>query len=371
MKQHHFGFILEQALGHITHTQNLQVNIARDPSVRASWGLVPFDTTGLARYLPVYKSNWTVRAGWRARQQVKHIVRESAPDALFFHTQVPAILSTNWIKHYPSVVSLDATPIQYDSLGQAYSHEPGPLWLEKLKWQLNRDCFRAARHLVTWSSWAKAGLVADYEVPAEKITVIPPGVNPLEWAPPDTPSASDQPTRVLFVGGDLERKGGNILLAAFRRLRHLNVELHLVTRTQLAPEEGVYVYSNLKPNSPELKQLYHQSDLFCLPTYGDCLPMVLSEAGAAGLPSISTRVAAIPEVVRDGESGLIVPVGDSDALHDALHRLILQPAERRQMGKRAMAVVRQHFDAQRNAERLIELLKLVSLPVAQKAQAPV
>jgi hypothetical protein len=177
MTTYKIGFIIEQALGHITHTQNLQRNVPRDPDVQPFWGLVPWETQGLAGRIPVYKSNWTVRAGLRARQAVAGITRQTHLDALFFHTQVPAVLSSNWVRRIPSVVSLDATPIQYDSLGQFYSHQQGSAWLEHLKWKLNRDCFRAARHIVAWSQWAKQGLVDAYEVPAEKVTVLPPGVN--------------------------------------------------------------------------------------------------------------------------------------------------------------------------------------------------
>ena len=58
---------------------------------------------------------------------------------------------------------------------------------------------------------------------------------------------------------------------------------------------------------------------------GDCLPMVLSEAGAVGLPLVSTDVGAISEIVRDGETGLLVPVDDVGALAAALHRLADDP----------------------------------------------
>src|SRR3712207_4074017 len=156
MREYRIGFIIEQALGHITHTKNLQLNVPRDPDVRAYWGLVRWETSGLSSRIPIYKSNWTVRAGIRARQAVADITRQAQLDALFFHTQVPAILSTSWIRRIPSIVSLDATPIQYDALGQFYSHDQGPVWLEHLKWKLNRDCFHTARHLVAWSRWARS-----------------------------------------------------------------------------------------------------------------------------------------------------------------------------------------------------------------------
>jgi glycosyltransferase involved in cell wall biosynthesis len=360
MTTYQIGFVLEQALGHITHTKNLQQNVLADPEVRPHWGLIPFEADGIARHIPIYKSNWTVRAGIRARRAVANLARRQKLDMLFFHTQVPAVLASDWVRRIPSIVSLDATPLQYDSLGQVYAHESGPAWMESLKWRLNRDCFRAARHLVAWSHWTLQGLVDGYEVPAEKITVIPPGVNVKAWARATPRQRSSDPVRVLFVGGDFERKGGQLLLEAFRAVRSLGVELHVVTKAALPSEPGLFVYTGMRPNSDELKALYHRSDIFCLPTYGDCLPMVLSEAGAAGLPSISTRVAGIPEIVRDGETGALIPVGDTAALTEALRALVLNPELRLQQGERAVAAVTRDFDAERNTLRLLKLLKQMS-----------
>ena len=351
------GFIVEQALGHVTHTKNLQANVPVDPTINAHWGLIPWEATGLASCIPIYKSNWTVRAGLRARRAVSGFMRQTPLDALFFHTQVPAILATGWIKRIPSIVSLDATPRQYDELGDAYAHEPGHAWLEQQKWKLNRDCFRAARKLVTWSEWAKQGLVADYEVPPDKVEVIPPGVNPGDWLRPQPRAAHAGPTKILFVGGDLERKGGRPLLDAFRALRPLGVELHMVTRDALPDEPGLFTYQDLQPNSGALKQLYHECDIFCLPTKGDCLPMVLSEAGAAGLPVVSTRLAAIPEIVKQGETGFLVPPGNVGELTAVLKLLVEDPALRLRQGQRAVQVVAEGYDAQRNARRLLSLLK--------------
>src|SRR5947209_4694462 len=89
---------------------------------------------------------------------------------------------------------------------------------------------RAPGRLVTWVEWTKLGLVQAYGVPADKITVIPPGVNVHEWRRPMPHVPHANPVKILFVGGDLERKGGLVLLKAFRALRHLRHELHLVTK---------------------------------------------------------------------------------------------------------------------------------------------
>ena len=369
-------FIIEQALGHITHGQNLRRNVARDPGVQAHWGLPTWATGGPASKIPVYKNNWTLQAGLQTRRFLADIQRQASLDVIFFHTQVTAVLAQDWLRRIPSVVSLDATPSQYDSLGYTYAHNRGPDWLERRKWRLNRDCFQRARHLVTWSDWAKQGLVDEYQVPPEKITVIPPGVNIEEWTPSSIgqtvnlsgrvdSSTYNQVVRILFVGGDLQRKGGNLLIKAFRSLRqqvvdsegHPTLELHLVTRNDIPAEPGLFVYNHMQPNSPKLKQLYLDSQIFCLPTYGDCLPMVLSEAGAAGLPLVSTRVAAIPEIVRDGETGFLVPPGDLSALTAALSRLICDPSLRARLAAHASDLVRRDYDAEKNAARLLDLLK--------------
>jgi len=363
---YNIAFVIEQALGHVTHGKNLQANVPKDPEVRPYWALVPWETRGMAARLPVYRSNWTVRAGWRARRMVGELARQAKLDAILFHTQVPAVLSVNWLRRIPGVVSLDATPLQSDELGEFYGHAAGPAWLERLKWRLNCDCLAAARRVVTWTAWTKAGVVRDYKTPAEKVTVIPPGVNVRDWVNPGSRAGRGGPVKILFVGGDLERKGGLLLLEAFRELRTSasapasTVELHLATRATLPPEPGLFVYNNMQPNSAPLKQLYHDSDIFCLPTYGDCLPMVLSEAGAAGLPAVATAVAGIPEIVQEGETGLLVPRGDVPALTAALARLAADADLRQRMGGRAVEVVSAGFDAERNTFRLLDLLKEVA-----------
>ena len=89
------------------------------------------------------------------------------------------------------------------------------------------------------------------------------------------------------------------------------------------------------------------------------LALVLCEAGAAGLPLISTAVGGIPEIVSDNDTGFLVPPDDVDALFDAMIRLIQDPALRQRLGRNAAATVAARFDATRNAHALVELLRRV------------
>jgi glycosyltransferase involved in cell wall biosynthesis len=352
------AFVLEQTLGHITHTANLRALVGGIDDIKPVFATIEYEVDGWRARVPGY-GNWTLRAGLRARRAVQGIRRDGPIDAMFVHTQVPAILIPDLLRRIPTVVSLDATPIQYDELGEQYDHATSGARIEHLKWRANRDCFAAARAVVTWAEWTKRGLVEQYDVPPEKVTVIPPGVDLRKWvARTDRAEADNKRMHVLFVGGDLARKGGVTLIDAVRRLRAAGVaiELDLVTRDEVEAEPGIRVHHGLGPNSPGLIELYQRADVFCLPTLGDCLPMVLSEAGAVGLPLVSADVGAISEIVRPDRTGLLVPPQDAEALAAALRRLADDPELRRKLGDEARRVVAAEYDAAANARRLVTLL---------------
>jgi glycosyltransferase involved in cell wall biosynthesis len=288
---------------------------------------------------------------------------------IFVHTQVPAVLLGRRMRRTPTIVSLDATPEQYDLLGEFYSHEPGPAPLERLKREIHRRCFERAAHLVTWSEWARHGLVSAYGVAPTRVTAIAPGVDVGRWRPPDDARSNRPgPVRILFVGNDLGRKGGDLLIDAARHLRQdariPEFAIHLVTSAEVDPEPGVIVHRGLSANSPELITQYRDADIFCLPTRGDCLPMVLAEAAATGLPLISTDVGAIHEVVVPGRTGELIQSGSLDALIAALRALIEDPQLRLRYGAAARRLAEQRHDARANAARVVDVM-LACLPALQ------
>jgi glycosyltransferase involved in cell wall biosynthesis len=351
------GFVLEQSLGHATHAANLQRLIGTHHGIDACFRTI----AGQPTRIPGLR-NWTIQAGLQARRRISEMRRCADLDALFIHTQVPAMLLPDVLRRIPTVVSLDATPLQYDEFGQHYGHASGPAVGERVKHAVHRDCFRRAAQLVTWSEWAKAGLVADYGVPDTKINVIPPGVDTEIWQTLEDRSATvvgplDVP-RLLFVGGDFERKGGLVLLEAARRLRARGVciELDVVTRDDVPTDEHVCVHHGLAPNSPELVGLYRHADIFCLPTLGDCLGIAFAEAGAMRLPSIATDIGAVGEIVEHERTGLLVPVGDADQLAQSIERLVADVDLRLRLGASARRHVLDKFDGSRNTDQLVDLL---------------
>ena len=357
------GFALEYSLGHATHAENLKNALKTDACVCPTYIDLPFQNTpGWWSRLPGVRSNWSLRASLGAYVGLRR--RARSLDAAFFHTQVTALLSTGLMRRVPSVVSLDATPVQIDALGSSYRHVPSRSQrIEALKRRLNTRAFAAARLLVSWSQWAKQSLVADYGMPADKIVVIPPGIDTERWKFSRTPPTGTGPLNLLFVGGDFARKGGDTLLEAFRQLpENLDTHLHIVTRTVCAAEglRNVHLYRDLAPNSEALLRLYAEADLFVFPTRGDCLPLAVMEALSAGLPVITTSVGALPEAVTHNEAGLIVPRGDPHALAEAIRTLNTDPRLRASLGHRAREVALERFNAATNYRRLIEVVHTVA-----------
>jgi glycosyltransferase involved in cell wall biosynthesis len=368
----HVGFVLERSLGHLTHAETLSRLVPTYDRLRADIAQLPFDVEGWPRHVPLYRSNWTLRAGVRARRAVREMSHGDPLDALFVNTQVSAVLLPDVMRRIPTVVSLDATPLQLDEFADAYDHRVHGRAGEHLRWRMNRLCFSHAAHIVTWSSWAKQGVVDGYGVPPEHVTVLPPGVRIEDWRAP-APQPPDAALHVLFVGGDLERKGGDELLKAIDELRreppadgeHEEVVLDLVTRADVEERPGVRVHRGLTPNSPDLLALFHRADVFVLPTKADCLGVALLEAGAAGLPLVSTGVAGIPEIVIDGETGLMVEPGSTTGLVAALRKLVDDESLRRRLGAAASEHVARNFDAEGNTGRLVDLM----LDVAARGRA--
>src|SRR5262249_13703881 len=146
-------------------------------------------------------------------------------------TQVAALLSVGVMRSVPTVVSLDATPANFDDVGEAYGHRRGRSLVEAAKASVNRRAFMAAAALVPSSGPAADSPVGGYGVRASRVHVTPPGVALALFSPSDRPGNSDGPVRVLFVGGDFARKGGPDLLAALQGVP--GVELDVVTGSEV------------------------------------------------------------------------------------------------------------------------------------------
>ncbi len=227
-------------------------------------------------------------------------------------------------------------------------------------WQAREEAvYRGARVLATFSENTARSLVEDYGIPRQRIAVVGAGANVF---PAEAPRLDDGRT-VLFVGRDFARKGGPILLEAFVRLRRVHPRARLLVAGPIRPPPLPENAFHLGPVEPsELPALLSQASAFCLPTLREPFGMVLLDAMACAVPCVATRIEAIPEIVTEGETGLLVPPGDPVALAAALARLLSQPSLAREMGARGRERVAARFRWDDVAERLEQAL-LPAAPV--------
>jgi glycosyltransferase involved in cell wall biosynthesis len=350
------GFVLEQALGHVAYGMSLRRALSTRSDIECEWIDVSFSEGGLGR-VPFLGTSYALRGNVRARLGIARAHRRRPLNALFIHTSMVGLLSLDYIRRIPTMLSLDATPLNYDELAAWYGHKTQNAVVERGKLMVHRAVMARARKITTWSEWAKASLVEHYGVAAERVVVIPPGTTLENFPDPSTRGTRRPgPMRILFVGGDFERKGGDLLLDVFRKYLRATCELHLVTNADVPSRDGVWSYRGVKPHSRELLALYADADVFAFPTRADCYGVVLSEAMASSLPIVTTRVAAIPEAVQDGESGFVIESDDAEALRDRLERLAQSPELRAQMGRCSRRVGEERFDMNKNANQIAEIL---------------
>ncbi|MGF1649486.1 MAG: glycosyltransferase [Hyphomicrobiaceae bacterium] len=187
----------------------------------------------------------------------------------------------------------------------------------------------------------------------------------------DGRSGSD-PILILSGGRAVEKKGYDILLDALARLpddlswRFIHLGGGTLKDALKAKSSALGLTSRITwlgaQAQDEVLKAYRRADVFVLPCRigsdgdRDGLPNVLVEAQSQRLACISTRVSAIPELIRDGETGVLVPPEDPDALAGALVRLARDPILRRTLGEAGERRVRAEFESSSGLDRLARLL---------------
>lgn len=346
-----FGFVVEHTVGHVTFAQRLHDAVAADPDVTGEWIPLGFEPRGPIEQLPPLSANWSLRASVRARARLAG--REDRLDGLLFHTQTASLLCTRLMGRIPSLISVDATPRNYDEVATGYAHEVGDPRVEALKVKVVGAPMRAAAGVIAWSDWVRRSLLDDYGVADERIHLIPAGTI---IPPAPKPRERGKTLKLLFVGGQFERKGGPTLLAALEGA-DFPYELDIVTKSPVAGSEHVRVHDDVSPGSAKLERLYAEADVFVLPTSADASPHVVIEAMAAGVAVVTTPVGAVPEMLGGDDCGRLVEPGDPDGLRAILAELAASPERRAAMAKAARARAEARFDAKLNGAEILALMK--------------
>lgn len=188
----------------------------------------------------------------------------------------------------------------------------------------------------------------------------------------ETATPGDGPLVLLFVGLITPRKGLHFLLPAFEKIAatHPEVTLRVVGITSAAPEyvdrlkqqyaslieQGRIVFTGGIEQRALISE-YRDADVFVLPSLGETAPVAISQAMSIGLPVIATRVGGIPDMIREQETGFVVPPSDTEALHDAIATLIRDRTLMKTMGESARKVALDRYHPSANAEKMMRVYR--------------
>jgi glycosyltransferase involved in cell wall biosynthesis len=207
-------------------------------------------------------------------------------------------------------------------------------------------------------SQALARFLTERGLPASRLHVIPHGIDAAAEAQEPTGSGDDVPT--VGVASNLEHeKGVDVLIQACALVkRPIRVEVLgdgacRDRLERLAAERGVDV--QFAGHVEDVRRRLSGYDIFVLPSRAENFPVAALEAMAAGLPVVATRVGGVPELVVDQETGLIVEPESPVALAEAIDSLAGERSSRRRLGDAGARRVRELFDADHMASRMLAL----------------
>jgi len=263
---------------------------------------------------------------------------------------------------YLSGIPFSFTAHAYDIYHRSYRHRN-----DTLDWKL-----RHAAQIFTVSRYAASRLLARWPSIADRVHTVYVGI-PLGLFEEAAVLPLDGRLRLLCVANFQEKKGLETLIQACAILRErcfpfrLKIRGEGPLRRKLADRISqlrlsAYVDLGRPVPQEEVARLMRECHIFVMPSqadrHGDMdgVPTVFMEAMATGRPVISCPISGIPELVRDGETGLLVPPENPTALAEAIIRLASDEALRGKLGRQARALVEEQHDQEFTTRRLVHLM---------------
>ncbi len=279
--------------------------------------------------------------------RIKRLAREwIRPGEHAFSFQMQSLFDTS-VPGVPHLIYTDHTNqsnLEYASGVERSLYPP--------RWQaLEAAIYHNAARVFVRSHNVLQTLVTHYGLAPERVHCVYAGSNAKLELRPASGDRHDR-KRILFVGLDWERKGGPTLLEAFRRIRHRHPDatLTLVGASPALDEPNV---DRVGPVSIDrVHEYYEQASVFCMPTWQEPFGIVFVEAMSHGLPILSTRVGALPDMVEDGHNGYLIDPGDAATLAGHLDELLSDPQRRRDLGENGRTLAQDRYNWDRVGQRM-------------------
>jgi glycosyltransferase involved in cell wall biosynthesis len=310
--------------------QNIEMTNLGYPYELSFWGKFKKRLLGASASITGNLSENIVEWGKFSKLIQKQLKYKSC-DVIFapFASREVAFLETN----IPIIYSSDITFRLLEGYYRLDLSENESKWREKVE----SDSIAKSRRLVYPSQWAAQSAINDYQADVNKIKIIPYGANL------DNPPKREEvlqrrkslsPCRLLFIGRNWQRKGGDIAVETLKILNNRNIDTELVMIGSVPPspidDPKLKIIPFLDKNSPQqrrkFEQLFWESNFLLFPTRADCSPISICEANAFGLPVISSNVGGIPDIITEGKNGYLMDVSaTAEDYANSIQQLIDNP----------------------------------------------
>ncbi|MDA0524407.1 glycosyltransferase family 4 protein [Methanococcoides alaskense] len=271
------------------------------------------------------------------------------------------VLQTGWI---PAILDIKDVPrFIYTDFTMKLAEREIPDWCDflcakhKEKWlELETKSYNNANVVFTLSNHTRRSIIDDYGVSDEKVVTVYAGTN-LDDVP-NVEKAYENKV-ILFVGIDFERKGGYVLLEAFKQVKAeiKDVRLIIIGSSPDINMEGVEVKGFVSHS--EKTNYYNVASMFVMPSLTEPFGLVFLEAMAHRLPCIGSTVDAMPEIIINEETGYLVPPNNPDQLAEKIICLLKDESLMKRMGNSGRKKVEEFFTWDAVVERMtIEFEKI-------------
>lgn len=236
-------------------------------------------------------------SSFELQRQVHEANREGR--SVLFHGVSPALFAYPAIDRGSSFIVTDWTRKLYEPI---YGMKMSPPWLTFI----HKQVLNSQKYVIGLTDAVVEEISKDYGVPRNKLRKgrLPFSVDLDLFVP--SPSRDDAIVKILFVGGDFQRKGGDILLNWFTKHHDPNLQMTMVTSHYPGNFNNVTIKNNIQYGEVKHIELFKSHDILVLPTKCDGYPSVVGEAACAGLAVLTTKQAlGAPEIIKNGVNGYI------------------------------------------------------------------
>lgn len=241
----------------------------------------------------IKKKRYRILAGIRLRKIIKQFTKKK--EKIIFHGMSPMIYTYGSYNFNSTILSLDATRALGDFIIKKKVKKD-------LAFYIHRLILKKISKILCWTYEVIEMVHSCYGIPKEKLFKILPPFEISKFL--NYPRKTPIKPRVLFIGGDFKRKGGDIIIKNFDKIKN-KCNLTIVTNN---PKDKIYGINYLKSNldNEKIYNLYNVNDILILPSKFDPYGFVLAEAASAGLAVITTKFAlGSKDTVTNEQSGFI------------------------------------------------------------------